>query len=79
MLAPFSSTGVDYFRPFLVKVERSRVKCWGCLHVHGYANGARLDLPLFTIDLLVQTTGLTDNGTNMTGAEKELKTSEDDE
>ena len=85
---PFSSTGVDYFGPIYVKQGRSRVKRYGCLftclatraiHIE-IAHSMTTDSFLGALQRFISRRGKpdvlhSDNGTNFTSANKELKQS----
>lgn len=86
--APFSSTGVDCFGPFLVKQGRGRapLKRWGCIFTCMATRAVHLEvlmsmdadaflnaLTRFSARRGVPTRLRSDNGTNMTAAERELR------
>ena len=84
---PFSSVGVDYLGPILVKLKRSHVKRYGCLftclavravHIE-IAHDLTSDFFIQAFSRFVSRRGLpvevfSDNGTNFRGAEVEIKT-----
>lgn len=85
---PFSATGVDYFGPIYVKQGRSEVKRYGCLFtclatraVHlEVAHSMTTDSFLGALHRFISRRGqpdimYSDNGTNFTSANKELKNS----
>ena len=86
-MAPFTSTGVDCFGPFLVKLGRKRAKRWGCLFTCMATRAVHLEV-LMSLDTDAFLNAVarfaarrgfpaqfrSDNGTNMVGAEKELRT-----
>ena len=83
---PFSSTGVDYFGPFLVKRARSRVKMYGCLftcltsravHIE-VASSLDSDSFINALRRFIARRGTpeiirSDNGTNFIAGERELR------
>ena len=84
--APFENTGMDYFGPFLVKRGRSQVKRYGILFtcmssraVHlEIAHSLETDACINAIRRFMARKGpvksiTSDNGTNIVGAEKELR------
>lgn len=86
MAAPFSSTGLDCFGPFLIKLGRKRFKRWGCLFTCMATRAVHLEV-LMSLDTQALLNAIvrfsarrglptqlrSDNGTNMTGADKELR------
>lgn len=85
---PFTNVGVDYFGPFLVKRGRSNVKRYGCiftclttravhleaaqsLETYSFINALRRFIARRGTVAIVRS----DNGTNLTSGEKELRTS----
>ena len=85
-LPPFSNTGIDYFGPIAVKYRRGTVKRWGCLftcmvtravHIE-VAHDMTADSFLMAFHRFVARRGkpnvvYSDNGSNFTAAEKELR------
>lgn len=82
----FTFTGVDFFGPMLVKVGRNHEKRWGVLFtcmvtraVHlEVAHGMSTDDMLMVLSRFIDTRGrpktiISDNGTNLTGANNEMK------
>ncbi|KAJ8027040.1 hypothetical protein HOLleu_32065 [Holothuria leucospilota] len=83
---PFTYVGVDYFGPFLVKVGRSRVKRYGCIfccltlraiHIE-VAHQLDTDSFINALQRFMARRGKpkeirSDNGSNFTGAERELR------
>lgn len=88
---PFSATGVDYFGPIYVKQGRSQVKRYGCLftclasravHIE-VAHSLTTDSFLAALQRFICRRGApdiiySDNGTNFSSANKELKKSLND-
>ena len=87
-LPPFTYTGVDYFGPFYVKRGRSCVKVYGCIFVCLNSRAIHIeDSSSLETDTFIQALRRfisvrgcpkeiwSDNGTNFTGAEKELRIS----
>lgn len=83
---PFSSTAVDYFGPIEVKIGRSVCKRWGCLFTCLSSRAVHLEVATslsasafinafhrFVSRRSRPTNMWSDNGTNFTAAEKELK------
>ena len=82
---PFSSTGIDYFRPILVKRSRSEEKCYGCIFTYLNCRACHIEVA-HSLDTLSFLNALTrfmsrrgrlrviysDNGTNFKGGEKQL-------
>ena len=84
---PFSSVGVDYFGPILVKLKRSHVKRYGCLFTCLAVRAVHIEIAHdLTSDSFIQAFSrfvsrrgspvevFSDNGTNFRGAEVEIKT-----
>lgn len=83
---PFTYTGVDCFGPFLIKQGRTRTKRWGCLFTCLVSRAIHLEL-LAALDGDSFINAVTrfaarrgpprrvrsDNGTNITGANRELR------
>ena len=88
VMAPFTFTGLDFFGPFFLKRARSVVKVYGCtfvcfnsraVHIEDVSS---LETNTFILALrrFISVRGCpkeiwSDNGTNFTGAEKELRRS----
>ena len=85
---PFTNTGVDYFGPFYVTVRRTTEKRWGFLFTCLTTRAVHVEIVTFMdtsscvmgIEWFVSRRGTpamiwSDNGTNFTGAEKELRES----
>ena len=85
-LPPFTNTGVDYFGPFLVKQGRSQVKRYGALFTCLVTRAVHLEMSVSldsdafinTLRRFIARRGQvqvirSDNGTNLVGAERELK------
>lgn len=83
---PFSSTAVDYFGPIEVKIGRSVCKRWGCIFTCLSSRAVHLEVATslsasafinafhrFVSRRSRPTNMWSDNGTNFTAAEKELK------
>ena len=83
---PFTYTGLDFFGPFYVKRSRSTVKVYGCIFVCFNSRAIHIeDVSSLQTDTFIQALlrfisvrGCpkeiwSDNGTNFTGAEKELR------
>ena len=83
---PFTSVGVDYFGPFQVRRGRSFVKRYGviftCLAIHAVhleiAHSLSTDSFLLAMRRFIARRGqvkeiYSDNGSNLTGGEKELR------
>ena len=83
---PFTYTGLDFFGPFYVKRSRSTVKVYGCIFVCFNSRAIHIeDVSSLETDTFIQALlrfisvrGCpkeiwSDNGTNFTGAEKELR------
>ncbi|KAK2561737.1 hypothetical protein P5673_015113 [Acropora cervicornis] len=83
---PFTYTGLDFFGPFYVKRSRSTAKVYGCIFVCFNSRAIHIeDVSLLETDTFIQALlrfisvrGCpkeiwSDNGTNFTGAEKELR------
>jgi len=83
---PFSSTGIDYFGPIIVKQRRSKVKRYGCIFTCMTSRAIHLELAtdlstssfINALRRFVARRGpvqriFSDNGTNFVGAEHELK------
>jgi len=84
--APFTSTGVDCFGPFLSKQGRKQFKRWGCIFTCVTTRAVHLEvLTSLDKDALINAltrfsarrgtprTMISDNGTNMVGADRELR------
>jgi hypothetical protein len=83
---PFSSVGIDYFGPFMVKRGRSEIKKYGCIftcltiravHIE-VADTLDTDSFINALRRFIARRGIpkfirSDNGSNFIGAEKELK------
>ena len=85
-LPPFSSVGVDYFGPILVKSRRSQVKRYGCVFTCLAIRAVHIEIAHeLTSDSFIQAFArfvsrrgppievFSDNGTNFKGAETEIK------
>ena len=85
---PFTYTGLDFFGPFHVKLGRSLVKVYGCIFVCFNSRAIHIeDVGSLKTDAFIQALRRfisvrgspkkiwSDNGTNFTGAEKELRRS----
>ena len=85
-LPPFSSVGVDYFGPILVKSRRSQVKRYGCVFTCLAIRAVHIEIAHeLTSDSFIQAFTrfvsrrgppievFSDNGTNFKGAETEIK------
>jgi len=85
---PFTFTGVDFFGPFYVKRGRATEKVYGCIFVCFNTRAIHVeDASALSTDAFIQAFRRfiavrgcpkemwSDNGTNFTGAEKELKVS----
>ena len=83
---PFTYTGLDFFGPFYVKRGRSTVKVYGCIFVCFNSRAVHIeDVSSLETDTFIQALVRfisvrgcpkeiwSDNGTNFTGAEKELR------
>ena len=83
---PFYNTGTDYFGPFFVKQGRSSVKRYGCIFTCLTTRAVHLEISHFlTANSFINAfrrsicrrtkphTVYSDNGTNLVGAEKELR------
>lgn len=83
---PFTYTGTDFFGPFYVKRGRSNVKVYGCIFVCFNTRAIHIeDVSSLETDTFIQALRRfisvrgspkeiwSDNGTNFTGAEKELR------
>ena len=83
---PFTYTGIDFFGPFLVKRGRSTEKVYGCIFVCFNSRAVHIeDASSLETDVFIQALRrsvsnrgcpkmiFTDNGTNFTGAERELR------
>ena len=88
---PFTYTGLDFFGPIYVKRSRSTVKEYGCIFVCFNSRAVHIeDVSSLETDTLIQALVRffsvrgcpkeiwSDNGTNFTGAEKELRQSVQD-
>ena len=88
---PFTYAGLDFFRPFYVKRNRGTVKVYGCIFVCFNSRAVHIkDVSSLETDTFIQALlrfisvrGCpkeiwSDNGTNFTGAEKELRLSAQD-
>ena len=88
---PFTYTGLDFFGPFYVKGSRSTVKVYGCIFVCFNSRAVHIeDVSSLETDTFIQALVRfisvrgcpkeiwSDNGTNFTGAEKELRLSVQD-
>ncbi|XP_068674398.1 uncharacterized protein [Montipora foliosa] len=88
---PFTYTGLDFFGPFYVKRSRSTVKVYGCIFVCFNSRAVHIeDVSSLETDTFIQALVRfisvrgcpkeiwSDNGTNFTGAEKELRLSVQD-
>ena len=88
---PFTYTGIDFFGPFHVKRARSSVKVYGCIFVCFNSRAVHIeDASSLETDTFIQALRRflsvrgcpkeiwSDNGTNFTGAEKELRRSVQD-
>ncbi|XP_068741884.1 uncharacterized protein [Montipora capricornis] len=88
---PFTYTGLDFFGPFYVKRSRSTVKVYGCIFVCFNSRAVHIeDVSSLETDTFIQALVRfisvrgcpkeiwSDNGTNFTGAEKELHLSVQD-
>ena len=86
-LSPFSSVGVDYFGPILVKSRRSQVKRYGCVFTCLAVRALHIEIAYqLPIDSFIQAftrfvsrrgppiEAYSDNRTNFKGAEAEIKT-----
>lgn len=86
--APFTFTGVDFFGPFHVKRGRATVKIYGCIFVCFTTRAIHIeDASALSTDAFIQALRRfialrgcpreiwSDNGTNFTGASKELRES----
>ena len=86
-LPPFSSVGVDYFGPILVKSRRSQVKRYECVFTCLAVRAVHIEIAHeLTTDSFIQAFTrfvsrrgppgevYSDNGTNFKGAEAEIKT-----
>ena len=84
---PFSTVGVDYFGPILVKLKRSHVKRYGCLFTCLAVRAVHIEIAHdLTSDSFIQAYSrfvsrrgspvevFSDNGTNFRRAEVEIKT-----
>ena len=85
---PFTFTGLDFFGPFYVKRGRSAVKVYGCIFVCFNSRAVHIeDVSSLETDTFIQALVRfisvrgrpkeiwSDNGTNFTGAQKELRLS----
>ena len=83
---PFCNTGTDYFGPFFVKQGRASVKRYGCIFTCLTTRAVHLEVAhSLTADSFINAfrrficrrtkphTVFSDNGTNLVGAEKELR------
>ena len=90
-LPPFTYTGVDFFGPFYVKRGRSCVKVYGCIFTCFNSRAIHIeDVSSLETDTFIQAMRRfisvrgcpkqiwSDNGTNFTGAERELRRSVQD-
>ena len=86
-LSPFSSVGVDYFGPIMVKSRRSQVKRYVCVITYLTVRAVHIEIAHeLTTDSFIKaftrfvsrrhppTEVYIDNGTNLKGAEAEIKT-----
>ena len=84
---PFYHTGVDYFRPIIVKILRSRTKRWACIFTCLSTRAVHLELVeslstdafLNSMERFIGRRGtpesiVSDCGTNFKGATKEMMT-----
>jgi hypothetical protein len=70
---PLAHTGLDYFGPMLVKIERRQEKRWDAIFTCLNSRAIHMEIKRFRgrrVDVKVM---YSDNGTNFQGAETELK------
>ncbi|XP_074649052.1 uncharacterized protein LOC141904366 [Tubulanus polymorphus] len=85
---PFSNVGIDYFGPYLVKIGRSQVKRYGCIFTCMSSRAVHLEIAnsmdtsafINALRRFIARRGnpeciRSDNGTNFTGAQRELRDS----